>query len=91
MIILGGLIADRADRLSPGVRGKRMFLMPFPIFMVFAFFGEAVTYLCVFLSTQLGLEVRHGLEESLDDRLPLLGTAVKVIQSAVKKRFYLCL
>lgn len=91
MIILGGLIADHADRLRPGVRGKKMFLMLFRIF-IFAFFGgEAVTYPFGFLSTQLGLEVRCGLEESLDDRLLLLSPAVKVAQTAVKKRFYLYL
>ena len=60
--VLGGLIADHAHRLRPGVRGKRMFLTPFYMF-IFAFFrGKAVT--SIFLSTQLGLELRCGLEES---------------------------
>lgn len=76
--VLGDLIAARADRLRPGVRGKRMFLTPFYIF-IFAFFGgkAVLSSFFFFPSTQLGLEVRYSLAKSFANSIGWQTTSVQ--------------
>lgn len=96
--VLGDLTAARVDKLRPGVRGKRMFLTPFYIF-IFAFFGGKAVLSSFFFFFfyphnwvwKWGIVLPRVLLTPLDDRLPICSTAVKVTLIAVKKRFYLYL